>query len=391
MELVLAAVGVLGHLVLLVGTHNYLYGQPFPKWASKLVHLGHLLAFLALPVGLWLGWGLWLDNLFAWPPTCVTHALVLSYLAVCAVFALIVLPSLTLARALHRDAASQRRVEIVHVPCRRSRHWLAALPGNEIYSVAYQSLSIRLPRLPAALEGLTILHLTDLHFHGIPDRDYFEALVAHCNQWQPDIIALTGDVVDSDDHHRWILPLLGRLQAKLARYAILGNHDFRHEPERVRRRLRRIGFQVLNNTTQTLFVCNTPLHIIGHEGPWLLPAPDLSTLPPDGLRLCLSHTPDNAEWGLRHCIDLMLCGHVHGGQIRLPFIGPVFMPSVYGRRFDQGVFALGEMRLVVSRGVSGEHPVRYRCRPEVSLLTLQPAEHSRTPHEPLNPQGQFKP
>jgi predicted MPP superfamily phosphohydrolase len=371
MALVLGAIVVFGHLVLLVGTHNFLYGQRFPKWASKIVHLSHLVAFLTLPLGLLLGWGPWLEGLFVWPPACWKHALVQGYLAVCAVFALGVFPAITLLRALRRDVALQRTLEVVHVPCRRSRHWVAALPGNEIYSVAYQTFTLRLPRLPASLDGLTILHLTDLHFQGTPGRDFYEALVARCNEWHPDILALTGDIVDSFDHHRWILPILGRLRLKEAGLAILGNHDHRFEPERVRRRLRRLGFHVLSNTAQTLMVRDTPLQVIGHEGPWLLSDPDLSQLPSEGFRLCLSHTPDNVEWCRRADVDLMLSGHVHGGQIRLPGIGPVFMPSVYGRRWDQGVFVLEPMRLVVSRGISGEHTVRYRCRPEVSLITLR--------------------
>jgi len=385
MAIVLATVAVLGHLVLLVGTHNYLYGQPFPKWASKLVHLVHLLAFLALPAGLLLGWGPELQGLLSWPPSSTTHLLILTYLGVCTVFALGVLPAVTLARARRRDAACERQIEVLQIPCRRSSHWLARLPGNEIYSLACQRMSVRLPRLLPSLEGLTILHLTDLHFHGIPARDYFEALVARCNQWQPDLIVLTGDIVDSDDHHRWIVPLLGRLRWKVAAFAILGNHDFRHQPQRVRRRLCRIGFQVVSNTCHTLCVRDTLLHVIGHEGPWLRPEPDLSALSPEGLRICLSHTPDNAPWGVRVGIDLMLSGHVHGGQIRLPLIGPVFMPSVYGRRWDQGVYAIGPMRLVVSRGISGEHPVRYGCRPEVSLLTLR----CLCPHEARGDEDQI--
>jgi predicted MPP superfamily phosphohydrolase len=67
----------------------------------------------------------------------------------------------------------------------------------------------------------------------------------------------------------------------------------------------------------------------------------------------------------------MLSGHVHGGQIQLPFVGSVFVPSVYGRRYDRGVFVEPPTVLHVSRGLSGEHPVRYNCRPEATLLTLR--------------------
>ena len=112
------------------------------------------------------------------------------------------------------------------------------------------------------------------------------------------------------------------------------------------------------------------------KGPWLRPAPDLKACPPpprEGgpFRLCLSHTPDNIRWARRADVDLMLSGHVHGGQIRVPVFGSILVPSIYGRRYDCGTFDEPPTLLHVSRGLSGEHPLRYRCRPEVVKLTLR--------------------
>jgi len=115
-----------------------------------------------------------------------------------------------------------------------------------------------------------------------------------------------------------------------------------------------------------------PLVAIGHEGPWAKPKPDhLKGCPSGPFRLCLSHTPDNIAWARREQIDLMLSGHVHGGQIRFPVIGSLLVPSRYGRRYDCGTFEEGPTLLHVNRGVSGEHPLRYGCKPEVTLLTLR--------------------
>jgi predicted MPP superfamily phosphohydrolase len=72
-------------------------------------------------------------------------------------------------------------------------------------------------------------------------------------------------------------------------------------------------------------------------------------------------------------MDLVLSGHVHGGQIRLPPFGSILLPSRCGRRYDGGAYALGQTLLYVSRGLSGEHPVRYNCRPEVTLISLKKA------------------
>jgi len=82
------------------------------------------------------------------------------------------------------------------------------------------------------------------------------------------------------------------------------------------------------------------------------------------------HAPDQifraSDWGM----DLMLCGHNHGGQIRVPVLGPILMPSRYGRRFDQGFYRVGPTTMFVGTGVGGKHPLRFRCQPEVTRLTL---------------------
>ena len=129
--------------------------------------------------------------------------------------------------------------------------------------------------------------------------------------------------------------------------------------------------RVLANTWEQIEVRGRPLVVIGHEGPWLRPAPDLAGCPEGVFRLCLSHTPDNIAWSRRHGIDLMLSGHVHGGQIRFPLLGSMLVPSGYGRKYDCGLFEEGPTLLHVSRGLGGEHPLRYNCRPEATLLVLR--------------------
>jgi predicted MPP superfamily phosphohydrolase len=167
------------------------------------------------------------------------------------------------------------------------------------------------------------------------------------------------------------VPLLGRLRWRIAAFAILGNHDFWHDPDLVRKRLRRIGMRVVSNAWETLEVRGEQLVVMGHEGPWFRPAPDLSACPAGAFRLCLSHTPDNIRWAQRQHVDLMLSGHVHGGQIRLPLLGSIFVPSLYGRRFDCGVFDESPTLLYVNRGLGGQHPLRFNCRPEVARIVLR--------------------
>jgi uncharacterized protein len=128
---------------------------------------------------------------------------------------------------------------------------------------------------------------------------------------------------------------------------------------------------VLENTWEQVEVRGLPLVIIGNEQPWFAPAPDLAACPQGPFRLCLSHTPDNLPWGRQHGVDLMLAGHNHGGQIRFPVIGSVLIPSRYSRKYDCGTFHEPPTVLHVSRGLGGEHALRYFCRPEVTLLVLR--------------------
>ncbi len=378
--MVLLFVGAcLGHLVLMIVSHNWWYGLPLPRQAGNIIHFGHGILILALPLALgWtFGWDLhdlpWLSSEFAWPQ------LVTLYLLVCAAVGFIALPLNTVARLLRRDPSLKKQSRVLDVakhlgrrPIGHSRkRLLARLPGNEVFQVEMVERTLVLPRLPATWYGLTILHLSDLHFLGTPERDYFQFVMDRCAEWQPDLVALTGDITDTNRHIRWIMPVLGRLRWRIAAFAILGNHDHWLETPYIRRRLRRLGMIVPNNTWHQIDVRGEPLVVIGHEGPWLKPAPNLTDCPREPFRLCLSHTPDNIRWAQRAGVDLMLSGHVHGGQIRFPLFGSVLVPSQYGRRYDCGIFDETPTLLHVSRGLSGDYPLRYLCPPEATLLTLR--------------------
>jgi predicted MPP superfamily phosphohydrolase len=370
----------LGHLAIMVASHNWWYGQPLSKKFGDVMHLLHGFLTAIGPVLLWrfVGWDL--TRLLDPGTLAPWEQVVAGYVWVCWLCALVLLPANLLGRRLrsHPRAVvrAQSRVldvakELGYRPVGQSQQaFLAQLPGNEVFHVELAERTLRLPRLPAAWDGLTVLHLSDIHLCGVPDRNYFRFVMDRCAAWEPDLVALTGDVVDSWQHHRWVLPVLGRLRWRVAALAILGNHDYYFDPPRIRRRLQRVGMHYLGNGWRQLEVRGEPLVAIGHEGPWFKPGPDLANCPAEPFRLCLSHTPDNIAWARRQKIDLMLSGHVHGGQIRWPVVGSVLVPSRYGRRYDCGTFDVSPTLLHVSRGVSGEHPLRYGCKPEVTLLTL---------------------
>jgi predicted MPP superfamily phosphohydrolase len=87
-------------------------------------------------------------------------------------------------------------------------------------------------------------------------------------------------------------------------------------------------------------------------------------------RILLSHTPDQLSWAKEKHFDLMLAGHNHGGQIRLPYLGALITPSWYGCRYAGGLYHEPPVVLHVSRGIGGIHPIRLNCPPEIALLTL---------------------
>jgi uncharacterized protein len=88
------------------------------------------------------------------------------------------------------------------------------------------------------------------------------------------------------------------------------------------------------------------------------------------LRSALSHSPDQIEWAQSNDVDLLLAGHLHGGQIRIPIIGPILAPSRRGVEYSSGVFLIPPTIMHVSRGISGEVPIRMNCPPEVTKLVL---------------------
>jgi predicted MPP superfamily phosphohydrolase len=116
--------------------------------------------------------------------------------------------------------------------------------------------------------------------------------------------------------------------------------------------------------------------LAGDEQPWFGTAPDLSTAPSpeEAFRILVAHTPDRYPWAQEHGFGLMLAGHNHGGQIRIPLLGPIVSPSRYGVKYASGVFHEPPTTLHVSRGLSALHLLRFNCQPELTKLVLTRGE-----------------
>jgi predicted MPP superfamily phosphohydrolase len=367
--LVLSALIWIGHACIWTALLNRIYGCPLPKYFLKPWRYLTGIIIAAYPIR-WLA------------VSCLERDLELLeiYDLFCLAIGGVVFPAITIARYLRRPPEC-----VVSESTRTLDLWpelgakligdgklavATRIPGNCVFRVDFTELTLALRGLPAEWEGLTLLVVNDLHFHGTPSRVFFERIFDELARApEPDILCLPGDFVDTVRHHEWIQPLLGRLTAREAKFAILGNHDVHYEPDRLRHELEAMGCTVLGNRLVEASIRGVPCVVVGHEGPWFRPPPDLSNAPAH-FRLCLSHTPDNFYWAVANGIHLLLCGHVHGGAIRVPVVGSIFVPSLYGRRFDQGVFGRDQTVMVVNRGLSGREPIRFRCNPQVLRVKL---------------------
>lgn len=253
------------------------------------------------------------------------------------------------------------------------------IPMNQIFELAIEEIELPVAGLPPSLAGYKIAHLSDLHFTGHISPQMVAHVVEQANHWSPDLFALTGDIIDEARCIAWLKEALGHASAPDGCYFVLGNHDTRvADPNQVRHAMtdlgwRDIGGQCIDTTLRAAGGDAINGQILGNERPWF-GAPETQRVEQSTaeFRLLLSHSPDQIWWARRHRIHLMLAGHTHGGQGRLPLIGPLLSPSFHGSRFASGHFYKPPTTMHVSRGLSGTHLLRINCRPELSLLTLMP-------------------
>lgn len=255
----------------------------------------------------------------------------------------------------------------------------ARIPANGAFDLRVHTKEVLLPKLPAQLDGLSITHLSDIHMAEHLRREYFDEVIRQARQLAGDIVAVTGDIVDRPWCLDWLDETLGRLQPPHGAFFILGNHDMRRtDADEVRAKLTQCGLVDLGGGYAVLNVSGAQVLMVGSELPWLKPPPSADALPVSPraagvLSILLSHTPDQFAWARRHGFDLMLAGHTHGGQVRLPLVGPVLAPSRYGVKYCGGTYLEPPTLLHVSRGINSMMPLRINCPPEVTKLVLRRA------------------
>lgn len=235
---------------------------------------------------------------------------------------------------------------------------------------------IHLDNLPESFDGYTIAQLTDLHLGTLVTQSFIEGVVKKTNSLKTDLIACTGDYVQAKNTTREIdqvWPLLSKLKAKDGVYSVLGNHDHWADTERSLYWLKESGQDIRHKSK--IITRGSDKLVIGGAGDYWEDQVNIDQAFAHGTdntcRILLSHNPDSIDTGFRTKISLALCGHTHGGQVRIPFFGAPILP-VNNKRYSSGIIATNKTKLFISRGIGWAiYPIRFNCYPEIAVLHLK--------------------
>jgi uncharacterized protein len=261
--------------------------------------------------------------------------------------------------------------------------------GGEARTLSVTQTTIELPQLPSPFEGMIIAFLSDLHCSRLTPPTFLEGVVDETLRLKPDLILLGGDYITHGTKYlRPVGDLLSRLSAPFGVYSVMGNHDHWVDVGAVRKALTRAGIMDLTNSGTWLRLDGSRIRIAGVGDLWE-DRQDLGAAL-DGTKendvaILLSHNPDFAAKLRDKRVKLILSGHTHGGQVRLPGVGPLVTNSKYGRRWASGLITLDHFQLYVSRGLGTVVvPIRYNCPPELSLIKLSSSRtRSAFPSRPI--------
>jgi uncharacterized protein len=232
--------------------------------------------------------------------------------------------------------------------------------------------TIRTPKLKSS--SFRLVQITDLHCDKKARNE--EEMVRIINGLKPDIVVATGDYLN----HLSVLPRfqdsLQRLEAPLGKFAVLGNLDLRYQPLDV---LDATGFHRLSRETVVVDKGSDSIGISGMDFARSdAPIGPLPGLLRERFNVFLFHTPDLIEDVCGPGVDLYLCGHTHGGQVRLPWYGALITFSKFGKKYESGLYRVGATTLYVNRGLGLEQrpgpQVRFLARPEIAVFDIVPEQ-----------------
>ena len=244
-------------------------------------------------------------------------------------------------------------------------------PLNQLFDLSIDKIELPVPGLPAALDGYRIAQFSDIHLTGHIAPDYARYVVERATMASPNMVILSGDIIDSYECVAWLPGIFCGARANDGCYYVLGNHDLKiDDANETREAMNTNGWTDLGGRSITVETHGTTVRLLGNEHPWF-DRPKDPLIDDEEFRILVSHSPDQIWWARRNGIHLMFAGHTHGGQGRLPLAGPLLSPSFHGSRFASGEFYKPPTTMHVSRGIGGTHLMRIWCRPQLSLLKLR--------------------
>jgi predicted MPP superfamily phosphohydrolase len=233
--------------------------------------------------------------------------------------------------------------------------------------------------LAPELAGYRIALVTDLHHSPVVPARWLARVADRVAELAPDLVALGGDFVShSRSDLEGLESVIARFRARDGAVAVLGNHDHWVDPDLVGAAIERAGAQLLVNRHVLIRRGRAALAVAGVDDfthGAVRPDEALAGVAPGVARVLVSHNPDLIEYlpaGLR--VDVLLSGHTHNGQAQLPLLGPLTVPSQFGRRYLHGLKRVAGTWLYVSAGVGSAAFPRWRNPPELPVLRLVPAE-----------------
>ena len=264
------------------------------------------------------------------------------------------------------------RLRRAHIPFAALRRLGA---HNDLYDIEVTKHEIFIDDLPPSFDNLRIAFLTDTHVTSFMRRAFYRECVARVNAFDPDLVLLGGDFVTwRKDIPLMADLLLTGLAAREGIYAVLGNHDYWSNGDDVRAAMEGRGVRFLINRNVQLQRNGEHLSLFGIDEVYR-GTPDVgaafSGIGESEPAIGVSHHPDIIDMLDGRRIDLLVCGHTHGGQIRLPFFGPIVVPSQHEGEFAAGFHRVRGVLMYVSRGIGAVPPLRILCRPEVATFTLR--------------------
>ena len=248
--------------------------------------------------------------------------------------------------------------------------------GTAFYACQIEPFRIEVTRhqISAPLHSpIKIAHLSDLHTYGIGRRE--QKMLAILEQEKPDLIVITGDLISGADGYEGCLEVLKNMQAPLGVWIVLGNHE-NWTSQEVKKTYGEFKDYFESAGTNFLFNSNRKIRydlwILGLDDA-MAGKPDMEAalvgVPENAYKICLFHSPAYFDEVAGKC-DLVFAGHSHGGQVRLPFLKPLWLPKECDG-YDKGWFEGVGSKMYVSRGIGTSiFPIRFNCRPEIAIITL---------------------